>query len=77
MHLDNMNYKVYALASVLLTSTVLVGANAIASIAYAQNSLTIGTDKQQYVGGNIITVSGQTESGSIKTGQPVLIQVFN
>jgi len=72
-----MNYKVYALASVLLTSTVLVGANAIASIAYAQNSLTIGTDKQQYVGGNIITVSGQTESGSIKTGQPVLIQVFN
>ncbi len=72
-----MNYKVYALASVLLTSTVLVGANAIASIAYAQNSLTVGTDKQQYVGGNIITVSGQTESGSIKTGQPVLIQVFN
>ena len=61
-----------------MTSTILVGANAIASIVYAQsNFLTVVTDKQQYVGGNIITVSGQTEIGSIKTGQPILIQVFN
>lgn len=66
-----MDYKVYALMAILLTSVASVG---LVGAAYAQ-TLTIETDKDSYTSGEEVTVTGQLTAPTIN--QPILIQVFD
>ena len=67
-----MEYKAYALMALLLASVASVGT---LGTAYAQTGFTITTDKDAYVTGEDITVSGNV--GGTPTGQPGVIQVWN
>ncbi len=68
-----MDYKAYALMAILLASVASV---AFVGTAYAQtSSVTVGTDKDSYMAGEDITISGTVTN--VQTGQQVLIRVFN
>jgi predicted secreted protein with PEFG-CTERM motif len=65
-----MNYKASALMAILLASVASV---ALVGAAYAQTELTVETDQDSYVTGDMITVTGQLTATNIN--QPLLIQV--
>jgi|SRR5581483_7823263 len=67
-----MDNKVYALLAILLASVASV---ALAPVYAQSTSLTVQTDKSSYMTGDTITITGNV--GTIKAGQPVLIQVYN
>jgi predicted secreted protein with PEFG-CTERM motif len=67
-----MDYKVYALMAILLTSVASV---ALVGAAYAQTTLTVETDATSYETGDTITVTGQLDTTTIN--QNLLIQVLD
>ena len=67
-----MDYKTYALMSILMASVASV---ALTGAAYAQTTLTVETDAESYATGDDITVSGQLETTNIN--QPILLQVLD
>lgn len=68
-----MDYKIYALMSILLASVASV---ALVGTANAQTTeLTVETDADSYTTGDTITVTGQLNATSIN--QPILIQVLD
>jgi predicted secreted protein with PEFG-CTERM motif len=67
-----MDYKVYALMAILLAS---VGSVALVGNAFAQTTLTVETDAENYETGDTITVSGQLTATTINA--PLLIQVLD
>jgi predicted secreted protein with PEFG-CTERM motif len=67
-----MDYKAYALMAILLASVASV---ALVGAAYAQSTLTVQTDKDNYTTGDDITISGKLTATTIN--QPLLIQVLD
>jgi len=67
-----MDNKVYALLAILLASVASV---ALAPVYAQSTSLTVQTDKSSYQTGDTITITGNV--GTIKAGQPVLVQILN
>jgi predicted secreted protein with PEFG-CTERM motif len=65
-----MDYKGYALVTILLASVASV---ALIGTAHAQQSVTLQTDKPSYVTGDSVKITGQV--GPVKEGEPVLILV--
>lgn len=68
-----MDYKAYALMAIILASFVTVGG--ATNMAFAQNTITVKTDKAEYKTGDTVMISGTV--GTVKPGLPVVIQVFN
>lgn len=67
-----MDYKAYALMAILMASVASV---ALVGAAYAQTTLTVETDQNNYSTGDDITVSGQLDTTTIN--QPILLQVLD
>jgi predicted secreted protein with PEFG-CTERM motif len=67
-----MDYKTYALMSILMASVASV---ALTGAAFAQTTLTVETDADSYATGDDITISGQLDATNIN--QPILLQVLD